>query len=37
MKRDQPREREDLESLMVFWRSAVAAGRDVEVEKHWYS
>ena len=26
----QPREREDLESLTVFRRSAVAAGRDVK-------
>ena len=41
-KRDhQTREREDAESLMVFWRSAVAADGDVElhsvVEMHWYS
>ena len=26
----QPREREDLESLMVFWRSAMVADGDVE-------
>ena len=35
----QPREREDVESLMVFWRSAVGAD-GVEctvVEIHWYS
>ena len=41
-KRDhQPREREDVESLMVLWRSAVAADGNVEctvfVEIHWYS